>query len=290
MMEWDLDFISQKDFDAHIEETISKYGEALLPYSLKRLNSNLIDPVKLIFDKSVYGSSWEETIKSEVFRQRDKPGNNSIGYFHQRMFNYIKGCVVPKEGWDVIFKTAKGFTTPDGNLVHTIYVEMKNKHNTMNSASSQRTYIKMQNQILQDDDCACYLVEAIAKQSQDIQWRTSVDGSQVHHRLIRRCSIDQFYQIATGDPLAFYKICKQLPASIERVLSSSKATVSTPNDTVFAELRKLAGLFGGEDDLAISMAVYLLGFNTYEGFRSQLPDGVRDLDNPLVGLYKYAQR
>ena len=89
MMEWDLDFISQKDFDAHIEETISKYGEALLPYSLKRLNSNLIDPVKLIFDKSVYGSSWEETIKSEVFRQRDKSGNNSIGYFHQRMFNYI---------------------------------------------------------------------------------------------------------------------------------------------------------------------------------------------------------
>ena len=86
------------------------------------------------------------------------------------------------------------------------------------------------------------------------------------------------------------KICKQLPASIERVLSSSKATVSKPNDTVFAELRKLAGLFGGEDDLAISMAVYLLGFNTYEGFRSQLPDGVRDLDNPLVGLYKYAQR
>ena len=31
MMEWDLDFISQDDFDAHIEETISKYGEALLP-------------------------------------------------------------------------------------------------------------------------------------------------------------------------------------------------------------------------------------------------------------------
>lgn len=31
---------------------------------------------------------------------------------------------------------------PDGDIVHTIYVEMKNKHNTMNSASSAKTYIK----------------------------------------------------------------------------------------------------------------------------------------------------
>ena len=52
---------------------------------------------------------------------------------------------------------------PDGDIVHTIYVEMKNKHNTMNSASSAKTYIKMQGQILEDDDCACLLVEAIAK-------------------------------------------------------------------------------------------------------------------------------
>lgn len=44
---------------------------------------------------------------------------------------------------------------PDGDIVHTLYVEMKNKHNTMNSASSAKTYIKMQGQILEDDDCAC---------------------------------------------------------------------------------------------------------------------------------------
>ena len=293
-MKWNLSFISEEDFTNHVRATIDKYGEKLESFDIVRFNKNIIDPIKMIFDKTVYQSTWEEIVSNEIFRQRDKSNNNDIGYFHQRIFQYIANCHVPdngKEGgWDVIFHKDEGIQLPDGDVVHTVYVEMKNKHNTMNSASSQRTYIKMQNQILQDDDCACYLVEAIAKQSQDIQWRTSVDGSQVHHRLIRRCSIDQFYQIATGDPLAFYKICKQLPASIERVLSSSKATVSKPNDTVFAELRKLAGLFGGKDDLAISMAVYLLGFNTYEGFRSQLPEGVKGLDNPLVGLYKYVKR
>jgi hypothetical protein len=40
---------------------------------------------------------------------------------------------------------------------------MKNKHNTMNSAASSKTYIKMQGQLLEDDDCTCLLVEAIAK-------------------------------------------------------------------------------------------------------------------------------
>ena len=31
---------------------------------------------------------------------------------------------------------------PDGDIVHTIYVEMKNKHNTMNSASSAKNIYK----------------------------------------------------------------------------------------------------------------------------------------------------
>lgn len=38
----------------------------------------------------------------------------------------------------------------------------------MNSASAGKTYIKMQSQLLSDDDCACFLVEAIAQRSQNI--------------------------------------------------------------------------------------------------------------------------
>ena len=30
---------------------------------------------------------------------------------------------------------------------------MKNKHNTMDSSAAGKTFIKMQNQILKDDDC-----------------------------------------------------------------------------------------------------------------------------------------
>ena len=131
--------------------------------------------IKLIFDKTVYQASWEEIVSNEIFRQRDKFNSNDIGYFHQRIFQYIANCRVPdngKEGsWDVIFENPDGIALPDGSVVHTVYVEMKNKHNTINSASAGKTFIKMQNQLLTDDDCACFLVEAIAQRSQNIKWR-----------------------------------------------------------------------------------------------------------------------
>ena len=49
-MAWNLDFISEEDFKKHVRATIMKYGEKLESYDLKRFNSNLIDPIKLIFE------------------------------------------------------------------------------------------------------------------------------------------------------------------------------------------------------------------------------------------------
>lgn len=265
-MAWDLGFISEEDFKRHVQATIMKYGEKLKSFDLKRFNSNLIDPVKLIFDKSVYRTGWEEIVNNEIFRQRDKSNNNDIGYFHQNIFAYFKGCEVPQAGWDVIYRNAGGILMPDGDIVHTVYVEMKNKHNTMNSASSAKTYIKMQGQILEDDDCACFLVEAIAKRSQNIKWATKVDGKNVQHRLIRRVSMDRFYEVLTGDKHAFYKMCMALPGTIHTVVNEDGA-VAVPSDTVMQELRDMARFYAGQpQDMALAMAVYMLGFGTYQGF------------------------
>jgi len=49
-----------------------------------------------------------------------------------------------------------------------IYVELKNKHNTMNSSSSQKNYMRMQAKLLEEPTCECFLVEVIARKSQDI--------------------------------------------------------------------------------------------------------------------------
>lgn len=290
-MSWNLNFISEEEFKNHVRATIMKYGEKLEPYDLKRFNSNLIDPIKLLFDKSVYRTSWEQIVNNEIFRQRDKSNNNDIGYFHQNIFSFFKGCEVPQTGWDVIYKNPDGIQMPEGDVVHTLYVEMKNKHNTMNSASSAKTYIKMQSQILEDDDCACLLVEAIAKKSQNIKWATKVDGKNVQHRLIRRVSMDKFYEILTGEEDAFYKMCMTLPEIINSVVNEEDG-ISVPYDTVIQELRNVAMLYAEKtEELSMAMAVYMLGFNTYMGFE----DGMgrqfdKKNDDMLKRVYEYAKK
>lgn len=59
---WNLSFISEQDFTEHVKATIEKYGEKLESFDLKRFNKNIIDPIKLIFDKTVYHSSWDEIV------------------------------------------------------------------------------------------------------------------------------------------------------------------------------------------------------------------------------------
>lgn len=293
-MTWNLNFISEDNFKKHVADTISKYGEKLEPFDIQKFNKNIVDPVKLIFDKTVYNSSWEQIIGNEIFRQRDKSNNNDIGYFHQRIFQYINNCVVPSTGWDVIYKNNNGIIMPDGDRVSTIYVEMKNKHNTMNSASAGKTYIKMQHQLLEDDDCACFLVEAIAQKSQNIKWETTVDGKKVSHKKIRRVSLDQFYSIVTGDEDAFYKICINLPSVINSVIGDEGKELA-PHDTVIEELRKIALKINmHDDDLSMSMAIYLLGFSSYNGFNgyflNSIDTGKGRVGEPLKYIYEYVKK
>ncbi|MDR0887418.1 MAG: Eco47II family restriction endonuclease [Candidatus Nomurabacteria bacterium] len=245
---YNLAFISQADFEGHVLKTIGEYNEALQGIDLAKFNNNIIDPIKLLFDKSVYGESFDGIIDFELQRQRDKTNSNSIGYFHQNIFQYIKGCTVPPHGFDVIYI--------DGNGKH-VYVEMKNKHNTMNSASSQKTYMKMQSQILKTPNEQCFLVEVIAKKSQNIAWNCKVDETPMSDERIRRVSIDQFYKLVTGIDDAFYQICIQLPITITSLINANKF-ITAEKDTALEELKRT-----NPDMLT---ALYMLAFKSYEGF------------------------
>lgn len=264
---WKLSFISEENFTIHVKRTIKKYVDSLKPFNLQRFNKNTIDPIKLIFDKTFYQRSWEEVINNEISRQRDKSVTNSIGYFHQEIFQYIPNCSVPSTGWDVIYHNKDRKNFPEIGIVKNIYVEMKNKHNTMNSSSSQKTFMRMQNQLLKEQDCACFLVEAIAEKSQNQPWNVRVDGESVgNNKLLRRVSLDQFYTIVTGQEDAFYQMCMILPSIIENVVKESKYNIASQN-TVIDELNLIAKKQSiPSEKLAFLMAIYMLGFRSYQGF------------------------
>ena len=274
---WNIEFISQEDFDKHVENTINEYTKALnKPMDLDEFNKNTIDPIKFIFDKAVYNMDWDELINREILRQRDKTVTNSIGYFHQKIFQYMhrNGCeiVMPKngeavfvecggqKGWDVVFQNDGRIAIDDNVTVKRVYAEIKNKHNTMNSNSAAATFQKMTGQIGADGDCACFLVEAIAKKSQNVPW--AAKGTATNSR-IRRVSLDEFYGVITGDSCGFLKICLALPKAIERVLGKNKG-LAPLNNTIYDELRKQSG---PRSDDPIAMAMYMLGFGTYTGFK-----------------------
>ncbi|VEU78022.1 Eco47II family restriction endonuclease [Mycoplasmopsis columbinasalis] len=261
---WKLNFISEADLTSVVRTTIEKYGEKIKPFDLKLFKKNVIDPIKLIFDKQVYGYSWDELIENEIFRQKDKSNNNEIGYFHQNIFKYIKNCSVPGHGWDVIYKPETKIKVDDEFWIEKVYVELKNKHNTMNYSSASRTYLKMQNQLLlEDKNTFCFLVEIVAKKSQNVIWETKIEDIELKNNRIRRVSVDKFYEIITGQYDAFYQLCMVLPKIINKVLNETKL-FSKGKDTVSDEL-----FVGIDDDEIKLVALYMLSFDSYHGFKEE---------------------
>ncbi|MBV5310072.1 Eco47II family restriction endonuclease [Chromatium okenii] len=243
MSKYNLGFITDEDVFKNVKATVLKYRFTI---NLSQFSQNLIDPIKLTFDAKVYKKSIEDTIESEIIRQLDKSNTNHIGYFHQNIFSCIGSgdWTIPDQGYDIV------------NLSKQIYVEMKNKHNTMNASSSQKTYMRMQNTLLENNTATCMLVEVIASNSQNIKWVVSLDGKKVGNERIRRVSIDKFYELVTNDGLAFKKLCVALPKIIDDVVASIK--LEEKSNTVLAELKAI--------DKNLLKSIYLLSFKKYEGF------------------------
>lgn len=246
MGKYNLTFISDENLFNHVKETVLKYS---FDMDLSSFNKNLIDPIKFTFDSIVYDNTIENTIENEILRQLDKTNSNLIGYFHQNLFKYlsIPGWNVPKTGYDIV------------NEDENIYVEMKNKHNTMNSSSGAKTYMRMQNTLIEISNAQCLLVEVIATKSQDIPWVVTLDGAkQKSNNQIRRVSIDKFYELVTKEKDAFAQLCSILPTVIKDVVNSKE--IRMKNISVIEEFK------GISDDLLTS--IYLLSFKKYEGFNN----------------------
>ena len=242
LKKYQLGFIRDEDLYLHTRDTVEKYKSQM---NLKEFKKNIIDPIKLTFDSRVYNKTIEDLIEGEVIRQIDKANTNHIGYFHQNIFNYISNdWHVPKNGFDIINTNKK------------YYVEMKNKHNTMNSSAAQKTYMRMQNKIINEPSAICMLVEVIAKKSQNIKWDISLDGRSVSNTNIRRLSIDKFYELVTGDRIAFKRLCEKLPIVIDDIIKDSAQLIVS--NTVFEELQRISP--------RILKSLYLLSFEKYEGF------------------------
>ena len=201
-----LTWISNKNIKKVIFQLLTLYKESLQNFNWNSIFRNVIDPVKMTFDQKFLGKEVKDLIETEVLRQLDKTRNNAIGYFHQNIFRYVKGWKMASNPFDVV------------NEQESIFVEVKNKFNTMNSTSKQRTMTIMLNKIKHNSAYKCFLVQVITKKSHNRVWTMLLDGRKIKNERIRIMSIDQFYKIATNQQNSFVNLLNRLPDLVDEVM------------------------------------------------------------------------
>ena len=80
-MPFELDFISEKNFEEHVKNTIKTYNKSLEAIDLKKFNSNVIDPIKLTFDKNVFR-------KTEKFKKTGRIFKSKLGYKIRTVYQF----------------------------------------------------------------------------------------------------------------------------------------------------------------------------------------------------------
>lgn len=246
-----VDFISDKDFMQCIENLFNAYENTKNEYTEKAFYKNKIDPIKLTFDMKFNDLTEKELISMEIQRQVDKNISNFIGHFHEELL----GCI---DGYE--HKKAAGFDIRKKD--NTLFAEIKNKQNTVNSSSKENTYQKLQRFANSYPNSKCYWVSLIANNSYCEQWSQKFDKRTYNHPNVYKVSGDKFYEIVTGDKDAFAKLCAAIPIAIDDFLNKHNTTLAPDNTKVYTDIQAKAT----KNRSNVTKQLFNDNFKKYNGF------------------------
>lgn len=206
-----LSYISDEHLLFCIENLHNSYIKAKANVSKKKFYTNKIDTIKLTFDANFNELDEVTLIKTEINRQIDKSINNSIGTFHEQILGGIQGYEIGNfSGFDIK-------STDD-----TLFADIKNKHNTMNSSSAESLFQKLATYADTYKKAKCYWVQILAKNSFNEKWSGEINGKEYSHSRVYKISGDQFYKLLSGKDNALFELYNILPRAISDYLSSIK--------------------------------------------------------------------
>jgi hypothetical protein len=247
-----VNFISDEHLLDCIGNLHKSYLKAKNNITKSNFYSNKVDIIKLTFDSKFNGIDEESLIQSEILRQIDKSINNSIGTFHEQILGGIKGFEVGNlSGFDI------------KSVDETLFADIKNKHNTMNSSSAEALFQKLARYANDYKKAKCYWVQILAKGSFCELWTAEINGKEYSHSRVYKISGDQFYALLSGQDDALFKLYKILPKAIQDYLSSIE------NNEVIAENSALEEIITETqatkrtilDQITFENYSYYLGFN-----------------------------
>lgn len=242
--------------DEHLLECIGNLHKAYLKaknnITKKNFYSNKVDTIKLTFDATFNEIDEEDLIQSEILRQIDKSINNSIGTFHEQVLGGIKGYQTGNlSGYDIKAKD------------DTLFADIKNKHNTMNSSAAEALFQKLARYANDYKKAKCYWVQILAKGSFCELWSGDINGKEYSHSRVYKISGDQFYALLSGQEDAMFELYKVLPVAIKEYLKSSDKNESIAENSALNELK--AGTKKSNrsilDQITFENYSYYLGFD-----------------------------
>lgn len=247
-----VNFITDEHLIACIEELHKSYLKAKRNITKSKFYKNKIDTIKLTFDSKFNNIDEDELIETEILRQIDKSINNSIGTFHEQILGGIKGYELGNlSGFDIKAKD------------NTLFADIKNKHNTMNSSSAEALFQKLARYADDYKQARCYWVQILAKSSFSEHWTGDINGKEYSHSRVFKISGDRFYALLTGEENAFYNLYKILPTAIDDYLKSFKESSNEKEDSALKEIESeiMKSKRSILDQITFENYSYYLGFD-----------------------------
>ncbi len=249
-----LSFISDEHLMDCIGQLYEDYSKAKANIDKKKFYKNKIDTFKLTFDSKFNELDEETLIKNEVNRQIDKSINNSIGTFHEQILGGIAGYERgEKSGFDVKAKN------------NTLFADIKNKHNTMNSSSAESLFQKLAHYADTNKTAKCYWVQILAKSSFVEPWKGEINGKEYSHSRVFKISGDQFYALLSGNKNALFELYRVLPRALEDFMQEKRKNQNL-NNSAFEEIKQKTKSTKRNilDEITFENYSYYLGFDKLE--------------------------
>lgn len=221
-----VNFVSDEHFLNCIGNLHKAYLKAKNNITKKNFYSNKVDTIKLTFDSKFNDIDEEKLIQSEILRQIDKSINNSIGTFHEQILGGIKGFEAGNlSGYDIRASD------------NTLFADIKNKHNTMNSSAAEALFQKLKRYADDYKQAKCYWVQILAKGSFCELWSGDINGKEYSHSRVYKISGDRFYALLSGQQDAMFQLYKALPIAIKDYLKSVEEKEEIAESSVLEEIK-----------------------------------------------------
>jgi hypothetical protein len=221
-----VNFITDEHLLTCIGILHNAYLKAKNNITKKNFYSNKVDTIKLTFDSKFNDIDEEKLIQSEILRQIDKSINNSIGTFHEQILGGIKGFEAGNlSGYDI--------KATD----NTLFADIKNKHNTMNSSAAEALFQKLKRYADDYKQAKCYWVQILAKGSFCELWSGDINGKEYSHSRVYKISGDQFYALLSGQQNAMFQLYKALPSAIKDYLKSVEEPEEIAANSALEEIK-----------------------------------------------------